>query len=143
VDQNKPAPKLPDEDRSVKKPGISEPTSHPISETLYTLTRTFACYDAGLAQASAEAWLTFHDNIKPDNITTPGTANGIFQGLLAGNRRFFEVLAQTLSQDCDETESADAPSSTAKPTSASAPISSADQQFAHKVRRTRTKRQGS
>lgn len=96
---DKPPYRWDDENRDIKKTNPPPRTTHPAAEALYTVLRAAAYYEAELAEASAEAWWEFRRNVRPGNVTRPDASNGVVEGLIAGNRRFFEVLVDALKRD--------------------------------------------
>jgi len=63
-------------------------------EILWFISEAAADVFGGIAEAHAEAFRRFREEITPENVTRVGLSNGILEGATTGNVRFFEEIAK-------------------------------------------------
>jgi len=72
-----------------------KPSPSLAADAMYRTSMVVASLLGGIAQSFASSFGEFADKLSPNNITKMGVSNGLWEGLAAGNARFFEELAKT------------------------------------------------
>jgi hypothetical protein len=86
---------------SLKKP--SRGTRPFLSESVRFTAQAAATFWGGLAESVAQAFDTLRRELEPENVADVGISDGLVEGVLAGNARFFEGMAETSRELLDET----------------------------------------
>lgn len=80
------------DERDIKKPGLHE---RELQASRNRLAGAMAELCVGTADAVAQAFRSFGDELSGENLTKIGISNGFIAGVVAGNASFFEQLAKT------------------------------------------------